>query len=181
MIVEVTGRIFHMYIPAETEDGREEIQADVAMETSTGLLMISAGGVAVSGSWPDHDQWGTQTFEEFLCSRTPAWIVSKLLGSNALVFDEARTRDALLEACGVECTDRVNAFLEHVDIDGEILSSGEVLSDALEEILEEPVDGWIFMETTGLAQFLIEGVLPALLKRLAPPPVVTNQTNLKLC
>ena len=181
MIVEVTGRIFHMHIPVDTEDGAESLVADVAMEPSMGLLMISAGGVAVAGSWPERDEWGQSTFEEFLCSRTPSWIVSKMLGQDALIFDEDRTREALLETCGTEHEATIAKLLDRVDSHGEIQDSGAEFADTLDDVLEEPCDGFIFMETTGFAKFLIEGVLPNLLERIAPPEVVTNQTNLKLC
>lgn len=185
MIVEVTGRIFHIHVPVELEDGStEEFTADVAMEESMGLLMISSGGVSTYGSWPNRDQWGTKTFKEFLCSRTPSWIVSKMLGQDALIFDEGRTRKALQDTIGLLSPDsfeRIEELIQNIDSYGEILAAGESASQELDALLEEPCDGFIFMETTGFAQFLIEGVLPQLLDRLAPPPVVKNQTNLKLC
>jgi len=184
MIVEVTGRIFHMHIQVETEDGSEEMVADVALEDSMGLLMISAGGVAVSGSWPERSQWGSDTFEEFLCSRTPSWLTSKILGQDALIFDEERTRDALQESVGLLTPDgyeNIEALIQSIDSHGEVQPAGDAASKELDDILEEPCDGFIFMQTTEFAQFLIEGVLPALLSRIAPPPVITNQTNLKLC
>ena len=181
MIVEVTGRIFHMHIPVDTEDGAESLVADVAMEPSMGLLMISAGGVAVAGSWPERDEWGQSTFEEFLCSRTPSWIVSKMLGQDALIFDEERTREALLETCGDHMGGTIEELLRNTDSHGEIGEAAHRAVEELDDVLEEPCDGFIFMETTGFAKFLIEGVLPNLLERIAPPEVVTNQINLKLC
>ncbi len=181
MIIESMGRIFHMHIQSETEDGVEDIVADIAMAASMGLLMITAGGVAVSGSWPDREKWGTNTFEEFLCSRTPSWITGKMMGKDAMTFDYDRTRDVLLDVCDNRDIADVHNFLEHVDSDGEILPSGQPLADSLGEGLQEPVDGFIFMQPTGFAEFLIEGVLPAFLEQIAPPPVVKDQTNLKLC
>lgn len=87
MITELPGRIFHMHIRVGTED----IIANVNMEASRGLLIITTKDSAVTGYWPDKDQWGTETFEEFLCSRTPSWIVSKMLGRDAGVFDKEKT------------------------------------------------------------------------------------------
>lgn len=181
MIVEVVGRVFHIHIHAETEDGPADIVADVALEPSMGLLMIAAGDLAVAKSWPHRDQWGTNTFEEFLCSRRPDWIVEKLLGDNGAIFDAERTKDVLLDACSNESIADIFNFVEHIDSHGEIRSTGDVLADSLEEYLEGPIDGYIMMRPTGFAEFLIEKVVPALLERIAPPEVVTNQTNLKLC
>ena len=181
MIIETVGRIFRMYIQAETEDGMEDIVANVAMEPSMGLLMITAGGVAVAGSWPDREKWGTSTFEEFLCSRTPSWITGKMMGDDAMTFDYDRTRAALLDVCKNSDIADVHNFLEHVDSDGEIHPSGQQLADSLGDGLQEPVDGFIFMQTTGFAEFLIEGGLPAFLEKIAPPPVVKDQTYMKLC
>jgi hypothetical protein len=181
MITETKGRIFHIHVQAKTEDGVEDIVANVAMEPSMGLLLISAGEAAAVGSWPDRTRWGTKTFEEFLCSRTPSWVVGKILGRDAMVFDGDRTRAALIEVCGDKHIHLIDKLLAHVDSYGEILDAGKEYSDELDEILEEPVDGFIFMETTGFADFMINGVLPALFNRIKPPPLVTNQTNLKLC
>lgn len=181
MIVEVTGRIFHMHIHAETEDGPADITADVALEPSMGLLMISAGAIAVSGSWPHRGQWGTNTFEEFLCSRTPAWIAEKLLGDDGSIFDPDKTKEVLLDACGNESVPDIFNLMEHIDSHGAIRTTGEALADSLEECLEEPIDSYIMMQPTGFAEFLVDAVIPSLLDRLAPPPVITNQTNLKLC
>ena len=181
MIVEVVGRIFHMHIHADTENGPTNIVADVAMEPSMGLLMIAAGDLAVSKSWPHRDQWGTNTFEEFLCSRTPSWIAEKLLGENGAIFDPERTTEVLLEACGNEYIADIHAFMEHIDEHGEIRCTGESLAYSLEDQLDDTADRYIMMQPTGFAEFLIQSVLPELLERLAPPPIVTNQTNLKLC
>jgi len=181
MIVESTGRVFHMHIEVETEDGPDDFAADVVLEPTSGLLMVSSGGVAATAKWPDPTQWGTRTFEEFLCSRTPSWLVSKLLGQDALIFDEDRTRDALREAVGPHGYEHIEELIRNIDDSGEVMSAGGCASRELDNILEEPCDGFIFMVPTGFADFLIEGVLPTLLSEIAPPPIVTNQTHLKLC
>lgn len=172
-IVESMGRVFHMHV----EDG----VANVVIESSMGLLMIASGGISVTGSWPDSSQWGVKTFEEFLCSRTPSWIVSKMLGQEVMIFDEERTRTALIEGCSGVGLRYISQLMQNIDARGDIQPDGYDAAEAVNEILGEPVDEWIFMQTTELASFLIDSVLPALLQRIAPPPVVTNQTTLKLC
>ena len=181
MIIEVAGKIFHMHIHADTEDGPMEIIADVALEPSMGLLIIAAGDLAVSKSWPHRDQWGTKTFEEFLCSRTPSWIASKMLGDNAMIFDEESTKETLLEACGSKFIADISNLVENINSHGMIIPSGQNIADSLQDVLPESLDSYIMMTSTGFAEFLIEGVLPALLERIAPPPVVKDQADLKLC
>jgi hypothetical protein len=100
-----------------------------------------------------------------------------MLGENAMILDEERTRTSLMDTAGEGNERLVESFMDRLDRSGDL----EGDSDVLDEVLEEPADGYIFMQYTGFAQLLIEGVLPTLLERICPPPVVTNQTNLKLC
>lgn len=181
MIIETMGRVFHMHVQVMTEDGPDEIIADVVIEPATGLLMVTAGGVAASTQWPYPDRWGTETFEEFLCQRTPSWITGQLLGDDAMIFDPKRTAEALLSVVGDKMHHEISEFIRHIDECGDVRETGEEVAQKIQDELDEPIDGWVMMQPTGFAQFLIQGVLPSLQERIAPPPVVVNQTHLKLC
>jgi len=180
-MIESKGRVFHMHVNVQTEDGPQELSADIVIEPRRGLLMVSAGGLATAGHWPHPERWGTRTFEEFLCSRTPSWIVGKMLGDDTMIFDSERTHDILVEACGEGFRDAIAEFVQCIDDSGDILEDGEEVAERIQAELDEPLDGWIFMKPTGFATFLIEAVIPKVLSHIAPPPIVTKQTNLKLC
>lgn len=177
--------MFHILVqmdPTGTLLDPDVIAVDVAIEPSNGTLIIAADGQAVSGSWPCRAKWGgAETFEEFLCAHAPSWIAGKLLGDAAVTLDRERTKQILIDVCGDENIADVYAFLENVDEHGEILPSGAELEARLSGILMEPVDGFIFVKPTEFTTFLINDVLPKLLKKIQPPETVTNQTNLKLC
>jgi hypothetical protein len=173
--IETHGRVIYFHFDVDCEQHAEAI---AIIESSIGLLTVVVNGTAASYSWPDNEQWGAKTFEAFLCARPAKWLTAKLLGGLATDLDLDRTYKTLVEQLPHHET-AITAFVHQLATYG--IKASQMLDDdtaELQEALGDPLYDWVFYKPTMLAEFLMNGVVPALQDKLTPPKTETHQQNL---
>jgi hypothetical protein len=155
------------YFHFRGDSGEHEVFT-VIIEPSYGMISIISDSAGWTNTWPRKEQWGTSTFNEFLCARPAKWLTSKIMGTSfyEIDFDATQNNLTVIAPDMVDDTELLMADLRQL---GLVAASMETdYTDRLSSCMMHPLTDAVLFKATKNACMIAAEVLPCLQSQISP-------------